>query len=288
MRTVVLAALSIGLTAASVNPPPQRTFTAGVDVVRVDVLVTRGRTPATGLTTTDFELRDSGVLQQIDFVSYDEIPLNVVLVFDASASVAGTRQGHLRDASRAVFDGFRKGDRGALVTFGLAVVPTVELTANVAELQTRLDRTQPRGETSLIDGAFAGLMVAASDTGRSLMLVFSDGLDTISWLTADSVLDAAKRSDAVVYGVVADKTSGRSFIKDLATATGGDVVEISSTDNLATTFVQLLNVYRQRYLLGYVPRGVPKNGWHPVDVRVKPSGMTVKARPGYLTGDIPK
>ena len=45
------------------------------------------------------------------------------------------------------------------------------------------------------------MMVGESDVGRSLLMVFSDGLDTASWLTADRVLDMGRRSDVVVYPI---------------------------------------------------------------------------------------
>ena len=57
------------------------------------------------------------------------------------------------------------------------------------------------GKTALVDGTYAGIMLGESDAGRALVIVFSDGLDTSSWLRADAVLDAAKRADAVVYAV---------------------------------------------------------------------------------------
>jgi hypothetical protein len=45
----------------------------------------------------------------------------------------------------------------------------------------------------------------------------------------------------------------------------------------------VLEEFRQRYLVSYTPRGVAKDGWHRLTVRVKRGG-TVKARPGYLAG----
>jgi hypothetical protein len=45
------------------------------------------------------------------------------------------------------------------------------------------------------------MMLCESDVGRGLVIVFSDGVDTASWLTDDAVLNTAKRSDVVVYAV---------------------------------------------------------------------------------------
>lgn len=285
MKLATAGLLALVLAAGPRRPAEQeRVFSSRVDVVRVDVLVTHDRQPVRGLGPADFELRDNGVLQHVDYVGFDEVPLNVVLAFDMSGSVAGARLDHLRSASRAVFDALEPDDRGGVVRFGSAVVPGAALSSNVAELRAVVDQGNATGQTALIDGCFAGLMLGVSDTGRSLLLVFSDGLDTASWLTAAAVIDTAKRGDVVTYAVVVGSTPKVSFLRDLTSVTGGDLVEIKTTTDLNAVFLRLLNEYRQRYLLSYVPRGVGKSGWHRLEVRVKGHSATVKVRPGYLGG----
>ena len=46
----------------------------------------------------------------------------------------------------------------------------------------------------------------------------------------------------------------------------------------------MLQEFRQRYLVSYTPRGVAKDGWHRLEVRVRNRRATIKARPGYLAG----
>ena len=57
------------------------------------------------------------------------------------------------------------------------------------------------GATSLHDAAYAALTLRDDRPGRALVLIFSDGDDTSGWLSAQSVLDIARRNDAVVYAV---------------------------------------------------------------------------------------
>ena len=69
-------------------------FSSKVEAVRVDVLVTdreKGGTAVLGLKPSDFEVLDNGVPQQVDLVSFEQIPLNVVLALDMSESVSGDR-----------------------------------------------------------------------------------------------------------------------------------------------------------------------------------------------------
>ena len=81
------------------------TFSSRIEAVRVDVLVTDKGQPVHGLGPADFEIKDNGVDQQIDLVSFDQIPLNVILAFDMSDSVAGDRLDRLRMAGDAILTG---------------------------------------------------------------------------------------------------------------------------------------------------------------------------------------
>ena len=126
------------------------------------------------------------------------------------------------------------------------------------------------------------MMIGESDVGRSLLIVFSDGVDSSSWLEADAVLDTAKRSDVVVYSAEVG-TRRLSFLRDLSAATGGRSIEIERAKDLGATFRSILEEFRQRYLISYSPQGVAAGGWHRLDVRVRGRALTVRARPGYLS-----
>ena len=278
---IVLVAIAAATAVVSASQTP--TFSSRTEAVRVDVLVTDGNRPVVGLRAEDFELRDNGVIQQVASVSYDEIPLNVVLALDASASLDTDRLQHLRAAARAVLKGLTARDRAALVAFNDGVVQHRSLTSDVARISAALDDVEATGLTSLIDASFAGMMVGESDVGRSLLLLFSDGVDTRSWLTPASVIDVAKRSDVVVYGVEIGKRRN-SFPRDLSQATGGRSIELESTKDLHATFKAILDEFRVRYLVSYTPKGVAADGWHRLDVRVKGRSVNVRARPGYQSG----
>jgi VWFA-related protein len=255
-------------------------FTSKIEAVRVDVLVTDNGQPVHGLGPADFEIRDNGVAQQIDLVSYEQIPLNVVLALDMSDSVAGDRLERLRSAGGVILGGLQRNDQAALVTFSQVVRLGAKLSGDVTLVRDALTRAKGQGSTSLIDGVYAGIEIGESDAGRALLVVFSDGLDTASWLSAEKVIDAAKRSDVVAYAVAVRSRSRQDFLRDLASFTGGRLFEVEKTEKLDTIFLGILQEFRQRYLVSYTPRGVTKEGWHKLDVRVK-RGATVKARPGY-------
>ena len=203
------------------TPQQVPTFKAGVEAVRVDVLVTRGGVPVTGLTPADFELLDNGVRQQIDHAAFEEIPLNVVFALDTSMSVAASACSTCARRAAPRWNRLKPEDQAALVTFGDAVVVRSGLTRDRDTIRTALDRAEPSGNTSLVDASETALLVGESQPGRALVVVFSDGIEVSSYLDADAVLDAAKRSDAVVYGVALRNLE--PFLHNLTDATGGNL-----------------------------------------------------------------
>jgi VWFA-related protein len=255
-----------------------------VESVRVDVLVLDNGRPVRGLTAGDFEIADNGIPQQVDLVSFEQVPLDVVLALDMSDSLAGERLAHLQDAGRAVLDGLTKDDQAALVTFSNIVALGAPLSRDLAVARGALADAYGSGDTSLVDGVYAAMMVGESDVGRALLIVFSDGLDTSSWLSADAVLESAKRSDVVAYSAAIGSVGGAPFLRELSALTGGTLYKIESTKDLRATFLGILDEFRHRYLVSYTPRGVAREGWHRLDVRLKNRRATIKARPGYLAG----
>jgi Ca-activated chloride channel homolog len=258
------------------------TFSAAVNHVRVDVLVTDRGQIVRGLQPSDFEVLDNGVSQRVELVTFEQVPLNVILALDLSESVSGERLDHLRSAARALLDGLSERDQAALLTFSHKVRLKDGLTSNINRLKQSLEEAEPAGNTALIDGAFAAMMLGASGVGRDLVILFSDGFDTASWLPASTVLESARRADVVVYAVSARGPA--PFLRDVTGLTGGTSFEVDSTKDLRARFTAILEEFRQRYLVSYSPQGVSKDGWHRLDVHVKGRRAAVKARAGYLAG----
>jgi Ca-activated chloride channel homolog len=280
IRPLVLAVVTMA--AGSSGSAQTPSFTSTIEAIRVDVLVVENGRPVLGLRPGDFEVRDNGVLQNVDLASYEENPLNLILVLDMSASLEGERLHHLRSAGNTLLDGLKETDQAALVTFSHFVFQGAPLTSDFSRVRAALDEAAASGQTSLVDASFTAMMIGESDVGRSLMIVFSDGVDTRSWLEADAVLEIAKRGDIVVYGVAVGRRPSH-FLTDLGAATGGRLIEIESTRDLNGAFRRVLDEFRQRYLISYSPQGVATGGWHRLDVRVKGRNLTVRARPGYLS-----
>ncbi|HXB53818.1 MAG TPA: VWA domain-containing protein [Vicinamibacteria bacterium] len=278
-----------GALGAQAADQPAPRFETRVEVVKVSVLVHGAEGPILGLRSTDFEVRDNGVPQALEGVVFEELPLNVILDFDVSGSmnfdvsqsVKGQRMTALKSAAHALVAGLRPGDQAALLTFATMVRLRQPLTSDLTALHTRINALEGEGGTSLVDGTFSAIALGDAVPGRVLAVVFTDGQENTSWLRQSDVLDAAKRSEVVVYGVrVGGEDSG--FLDDVASTTGGRRLQAGSPEGLQQAFLEILREFRTRYLLRYTPRGIKREGWHRLDVRVKGRPAKVLLRKGYL------
>jgi VWFA-related protein len=282
---------------AMVSSTPGAQFRSATELVSVDVLVTNGRVPVAGLTAADFELTDNGAPQTVEQIYVEQLPVNVVMVLDSSGSVLGERLRALQAGATAVIDRLRPRDRAALMTFSHGLDLRAELTGDVAALRRSVDALAAKGSTALRDAAFAALALRPADATRTLVLLFSDGLDTSSLLSEDGVLEVARRSDAIVYAIGIRERSpgirpgGRTrtppptddrFLERLSRETGGRLLHAEENRDIERTFARVLDEFNSRYVLGYAPRGVAGRGWHRLEVRLKKGSGTVLARRGYF------
>jgi Ca-activated chloride channel family protein len=280
-RFVVASALIVtaAATATASGEQARPTFRAGVEVVRLSVLVQGKDAPVVGLRAEDFEVRDNGVRQRIERITHEDLPLQLVLALDVSGSVRGEKLVALKRASERALDGLRAGDRAGLLTFTDTVRQVVPLGGEIGLLRHGVQGLEAEGGTALVDGTLAAIVLGDGAAGRTLAIVFTDGGETVSFLPESAAVDAARRTNVVVYGVrVHERTT--SFLRRIASATGGRVLDAGARD-LADTFAAILDEFRTRYVLSYTPSGVGRKGWHRVAVRVKDRSATVTVRDGY-------
>jgi VWFA-related protein len=276
---------------AAVAGGQQPTFRSGVDVVRIDASVMNGLTPLAGLTRDQFVLVDNGVAQTVDSAVLESVPLSLTLVLDTSESMRGERIDRLIDGAKALIKALHPQDDAALVTFSEPVRLAVPMKRNRQVVLDARDALEPDGATSLNDAVFLGLQLKpmqASDS-RPVLLAFSDGHDTSSWLSNDQLLDATRRSNLLLHVIeLLPPAYGMSMalrpselLRNLAKAGGGRHWAAQKPSDLNDLFGKALNELRARYLLTYTPTGVTRQGWHDVKVTLKNARGDVTARPGY-------
>jgi hypothetical protein len=245
------------------------------------VFVTLDGEPVRGLAADDFEVLDGGEPVPIELVPTDAVPLSAILVLDTSLSVSGRKLDELRQACDAFVRGLGSKDEAVLLTFS----STVRLRSGPGEaraaVQKALADTRAGGRTALFDALFTGLVMAPSLPGRPALLVFSDGVDTVSWTGGTDALDLARRSSTLVFavGVASD------LLQQVVDATGGRTLAFSGA-GIEAAFVRVLDELRNRYLLRFdSAEGTP--GWRRLEVKLTRARGELRHRPGYTRRPAP-
>jgi VWFA-related protein len=305
---LVAAAATVAVAAhdpapALVGPAQEQAFRSTTEAVLVDVLVTKNHRPVEGLTAADFEVRDSGVRQNATLLAIDTIPVDLRLVLDVSGSLVGTQIAYLKSAARAAVESLGRDDRAELITFSDDIRLRAKSTAPRDTILAEIDRVTATGWTSLVDATFTAVSLPDQPARRTLALVFTDGQDTSSWLSPADVVRTLAQSRVTVYGVIAtplgssfarvgmsrlreqffeDPVPLRAAFLPVAVAdSGGELMHADADLNLRSTFLDVLSRFNRRYVLSYTPTGVPREGWHPIDVQLKDKSLQVTARRGY-------
>jgi VWFA-related protein len=284
-RTAALAAAAVAVCALATPAAQQQSvFKSGVDVVFVDVSVTSHRTPVRNLTSADFTLTDNGVPQSIEAISVEAMPVDVTLLLDVSGSVGA---GVLQGLKRAIDDTSRvlsARDRVRLMTFSHEVRQLFPYRAGGAP--ANLEMLSAGGETSMYDALAAAMMQTRPAGRRQMILVFTDGADSRSFLDAPALLPLGGISESVVHFAVGIQRGSadvprKSQLSDIASATGGDVTAFRVDNAIPSTFRDILDRFRTSYVLRYTPLGVPREGWHNVTVDVRKGNYEVRAKTGW-------
>ena len=287
-----------------------------METVYVDAFVTRDGLAVRGLAASDFELKDNGVVQQVELVASDQLPLVSVLAFDTSASVGGPKLAALQAAGGAFLDGLKPRDEAALITFNEEVQWAGEPTSDKARVKSALAGIEPRGGTAIMDGLYTAVTLPVSKA-RSLVVLFSDGEDNLSWLSDQQVKTVVERSNALVHviGIVGPPThlelsptappragttrqppiAARSYpsaepqhnrtLRQIAEATGGRFWAAESPERLRQTFAAIAEAMSHRYVLRYEPQAGRSPGWHRLELKLRGKSGRIEARRGYWVGN---
>jgi VWFA-related protein len=295
-RLASVLALCASVTGAQTATPPQPpVFAVQVESVLIDAFVTSDGAKVPGLTARDFILKDNGTRAAFDLLPAESLPIRAILVFDTSTSMQGLKIERLRAAAEAFVDRLRPEDEAALVSFSDEIVWRVPLTADRARLRFGILTLRARGATSAYDALFTALQVPRSGL-RTLIILFSDGEDNMSWLGEKQIRGAVERSNALIHVVAAPSEDFQSgflripsasesanvkTLRGLAAITGGSLIAVASPDRIAAAFSEIIDQMKDRYVLRYTPESDPAPGWHDLDLQLAGRKGKVRGRTGY-------
>lgn len=275
----------------------QAVFRARTESVAISASVKRGNSAVANLKTSDFVLTDNGTPQTIEAVTIESVPLDVTLFMDTSGSTAGALD-RMKSNVQQIAKMLRPDDQFRLLTIGLSVDTPVPWQR--AGNPISLDMKAVPGISLVYDALFVALTHVPAPGRRHLIVAMTDGRDCGSLLDGARVLDASGRSEAVLHwiyvssqGDFKDQSVGAwctpqdfgeiEYVEQAAQRTGGDKHQSRFGDPAVRTFAQILDEFRQSYVLRYSPQGVKPSGWHAVVVHLPAQpALTIKARSGYF------
>jgi VWFA-related protein len=261
---------------------PTVTDTARVDVVLVPFVVTDDRQRfVKGLERSEFRVTEDNVPQEVSFFQGEEIPLDVVIAVDISASMAPSMP-QLKEALKRFVTGLKPTDRVTLIGFNHQVFVLAQRQADRTALTNAIDGLTAAGSTALFDAVAQSVELLGTDVHRRAVLVFSDGDDQASLATADAVERRVKSSDAVAYFVTLGNGGDRRVLTRLADLSGGRASAIGRIAELDAALSGIREEIENQYLIGYTSSNSARDGtYRQLGVVAAQPRLHVRARQWY-------
>ncbi len=298
-RPELLIPLAIGLVIAPLAFAQSNDTTLRVDVKLVNVFVTvtdKTGAPVGNLTKDNFKLLEDGEPQQIKVFSREsELPLSIVLAIDTSLSTKKDLKLETQSARRFSRDILRRQDAIALYQFSEIVEELVPFTSDIRRIDNGIDRVHVRSATALYDAIYLASDALMKRQGRKVMVLITDGGDTVSQVKYAEALREAQIAEAIVYPIIVvpiEASAGRDLggehaLIQIAHDTGGKYYYASSLTQLDEAFRRISEELRTQYLLAYYPsRRLADSDFRKIDVEIAaPDADELKSRhrSGYYT-----
>jgi len=268
--------------------PTQQIIRANVDLVLVNVTVLdlAGRA-VTGLEPTNFAVLDDKNPQVVRYLSNVDEPISLVVVLDASASMAPKIQ-EARKAFTELINTSNPQDDFGLIAVNDKPRVALHFDEPANEIQGAVDALQPDGYTALWDGLYLGIKeLKNSHYQRKAMVVISDGGDNHSRYTESELKSLLEEADVEVYAIGMfdryatrlEERKGPLQLDEVTSVTGGRVFSVHDAVELSSAVTQISHELRNQYVLGYYPSNRSRDGkWRRLKVRLTGSASQASFR----------
>ncbi len=300
-------------TPPNVSPtPPAKTEENDGDVISVDStlvpipvsVIDQNGQAVTNLKLENFDLQIDGKAAEISELSRSDSPVRLALLFDNSSSVTMARDFEKKAAIRFFKKVLRPDiDLAALYSVQTGTRLEQPLTKNVSQLTSAIENFPvPAGATALLDAIITAAEYLKTANGRRVIVIVSDGEDTISDATFEDTVKAVQADNCQVY-VVKTKDfenfkrtgqrggnaniralSAEHRMQQITAETGGAVYSPIDEKELDQAFNQISAELSQQYILSYYPENPEKAGqFHDISLKIKDrENLNVRTRKGYL------
>jgi Ca-activated chloride channel family protein len=287
--TALLAAFAVAWLAAQ-----ETTLHLNVKLVSVFVNVTdRNGAIVGGLTRNDFAVFEDGRPQKIAlFERVSELPLNLTIAIDTSGSVSKDLRAEADAAHRFAGDILRPQDRMSVMQFSTDVNVLTPFTDKISLIDRGLRHLHTDFATALYDAIVQGSDALGTKEGRRVLILISDGDDTLGDKTYGDALEHALRNEVMIFSLIdvpieasaGRDTGGEHTLITLSQQTGGKYYYVQQA-GLDAVFKQVSEDLRTQYLIGYYPQHqVPGTDFHRITVtipRAAQGDFNLRYRMGY-------
>jgi Ca-activated chloride channel family protein len=280
------------------------TFRSGSSLVALNVTVQdRGSKFVQGLQPADFVVYEDGVKQNVEFFDVSHVPVDLIVLLDTSTSMRDAMP-IVQDAASGFMKTLRPGDRGAVVSFANTVSVLQPLTDDQTRLQQAIRGTRANGNTCLNNAVYIALKEfgrAAQGDGevrRQAIVLLSDGADTASLISFDTVIDQARRMGVAIYTVSLQQPMSNQHLprrvsedadytmKTLARETGAQAFS-PLPQQLHGVYTSIATELANQYSIGYVPANSATDGrFRHVNVQVIKPQLFSRTRLGYIAAAV--
>ena len=264
--------------------------------VAVNVVDEHGA-PVGGFEKKDFELFEDGREQTVAVFEREATsPLSIVLAIDASETVVTSERLERDAAKHFVHAILRSQDEIDLMEFADTVREVVPFTNQVKRIEDGLGNMQHGDETALYNAVYLASqrLGATSETAgrRRVLVVISDGGDSVSGKSYEQAVEEAQRAGAIVYSIIivpiaADagrNTGGEHALIQMSEDTGGKYYTVVDPKDLEPAFQHISDDLRTQYLLGYYAPEEGGSGFRRIKVKLTDAAADAKYNLRYRTG----
>jgi Ca-activated chloride channel family protein len=242
---------------------PETTLKVDVKLVNVFVTVTDVHgAPVAGLKKENFSLREDGHEQKIAvFDKESALPLSIALAVDTSLSTRRDLPLEQSSAKRFAHLIMRPVDALAVYGFNEVVNLSMPFTADLKRIDEGIDHVRLGAATALYDAIYLASRALDRRQGRKVIVLITDGGDTISKVDYKEAARAAEEAEALVYSIIVvpieasagRETGGEHALIQLSEDTGGKYYYAKSASQLDDAFRKISDELRTQYVLAYYP-----------------------------------
>src|SRR5579863_258929 len=277
---------------------PETRLKVDVKLVNVYVTVTDDHgAPVGGLKKENFVVKEDGLEQKISvFDKESALPLSIALAIDTSLSTRHDLPLEQASAKRFARAILRPVDALSVYGFSESVSQATGYTAELKRIDEGIDHIRLGAATALFDAVYVASRSLDHRQGRKVMVLITDGGDTISRVDYKEAVRAAEEAEALVYSIIVvpiensagRETGGENALIQLSEDTGGKYYYATSTAQLDDAFRKISDELRTQYLLAYYPSQHNSfSEFRRIDVKIagvpESAAYRVRHRAGYYS-----